>query len=74
MKQLEEIFQTWSDNLNDSSEIIAAWKAIELEVEVLQDNKLLDLIFAYATATQKEAFFAGYKKGMLLMMEITESL
>lgn len=74
MKQLEEIFQTWSNNLEDSPEITAAWKAVELEAEILQDNKLLDLIFAYATITQKEAFFAGYKKGMLLMMEIAENL
>ena len=52
--------------------ILATWKAIETELELLQNDKMQDLIFAYATAVQKEAFCAGYKKGMRLMMEILE--
>lgn len=70
MKQLDEIFQNWSDSLEDSPEVLAAWKAIEIELEVLRNDKIQDLIFAYSTALQKEAFCAGYKKGILLMMEI----
>lgn len=70
MKQLDEIFQNWSDSLEDSPEVLAAWKAIEIELELLQNDKIQDLIFAYSTALQKEAFCAGYKKGILLMMEV----
>ena len=72
MMQLEEIFQNWSDTLEDSPEILATWKAIEIELELLQNDKMQDLIFAYSTTVQKEAFCAGYKKGMRLMMEILE--
>lgn len=72
MKQLEEIFQNWSDTLEDSPVILATWKAIEIELELLQNDKMQDLIFAYSTAVQKEAFCAGYKKGMRLMLEILE--
>ena len=68
MKQLNEIFQNWSDTLEDSPEVLAAWKAIEIELELLQNDKIQDLIFAYSTTLQKEAFCAGYKKGMLLIM------
>ena len=39
-------------------------------LELLQNDKIQDLIFAYSTTLQKEAFCAGYKKGMLLIMEI----
>ena len=70
MKQLNEIFQNWSDTLEDSPEVLAAWKAIEIELELLQNDKIQDLILAYSTTLQKEAFCAGYKKGMLLIMEI----
>lgn len=70
MMQLEEIFQNWSDTLEDSPEVLATWKAIEIELELLQNDKIQDLIFAYSTVVQKEAFCAGYKKGMRLMMEI----
>jgi len=42
--------------------ILATWKAIEIELELLQNDKMQDLIFAYSTAVQKEAFCAGYKK------------
>ena len=62
MKQLEEIFQNWSDTLEDSSVILATWKAIEIELELLQNDKMQDLIFAYSTAVQKEAFVLGIKK------------
>ena len=72
MKQLNEIFQNWSDTLEDSPEVLAAWKAIGIELELLLDDKMQDLIFAYSTAVQKEAFCAGYKKGMRLMMDIIE--
>lgn len=72
MKQLNEIFQNWSDTLEDSPEVLAAWKAIGIELELLQDDKMQDLIFAYSTAVQKEAFCAGYKKGMRLIMDILE--
>lgn len=72
MKQLEEISQNWNDSLEDSPEVLATWKAIEIELELLQNDKMQDLIFAYSTAVQKEAFCAGYKKGMRLMMEIIE--
>ena len=72
MKQLEEISQNWNDSLEDSPEVLAAWKAIGIELELLQDDKMQDLIFAYSTAVQKEAFCAGYKKGMRLMMDIIE--
>ena len=72
MMQLEEIFQNWSDTLEDSPVIFATWKAIEIELELLQNDKMQDLIFAYSTAVQKEAFCAGHKKGMRLMMEILE--
>ena len=72
MKQLNEIFQNWSDTLEDSPVILATWKAIEIELKLLQNDKMQDLIFAYSTAVQKEAFYAGYKKGMRLMMEILE--
>ena len=72
MKQLNEIFQNWSDTLEDSPEVLAAWKAIGIELELLQDDKMQDLIFSYSTAVQKEAFCAGYKKGMRLMMDIIE--
>lgn len=37
MKQLNEIFQNWSDTLEDSPEVLAAWKAIGIELELLQD-------------------------------------
>lgn len=70
MKQLDEIFQNWSDSLEDSPEVLAAWKAIEIELELLQNDKMQDLILAYSTTVQKEAFCAGYKKGILLMIEI----
>ena len=72
MKQLNGIFQNWSDTLEDSLVILATWKAIETELELLQNDKMQDLIFAYSTTVQKEAFCAGYKKGMRLMMEILE--
>ena len=72
MKQLEEIFQNWSYTLEDSPVILATWKAIETELELLQNDKMQDLIFAYSTAVQKEAFCAGYKKGIRLIMDIIE--
>ena len=72
VKQLDEIFQNWSDNLEDSPEVLAAWKAIEIELELLQNDKMQDLIFAYSTALQKEAFCTGYKRGMCLIIEIIE--
>ena len=59
MKQLNEIFQNWSDTLEDSPVILATWKAIEIELELLQNDKM-------------QAFCAGYKKGIRLMMEILE--
>ena len=61
MKQLNEIFQNWSDTLEDSPEVLAAWKAIGIELELLQDDKMQDFFLAYSTAVQKEAFCAGYK-------------
>ena len=51
---------------------LATWKAIETELELLQNDKMQDLIFAYSTAVQKEAFCAGYKKGIRLIMDILE--
>ena len=72
MMQLEEIFQNWNDSLEDSPEVLATWKAIEIELELLQNDKMQDLIFAYSTAVQKEAFCAGYKKGIRLIMDILE--
>ena len=72
MKQLNGIFQNWSDTLEDSLVILATWKAIETELVLLQNDKMQDLIFAYSTAVQKEAFCAGYKKGIRLIMDILE--
>ena len=72
MKQLNGIFQNWSDTLEDSLVILATWKAIETELELIQNDKMQDLIFAYSTAVQKEAFCAGYKKGIRLIMDILE--
>ena len=72
MKQLNGIFQNWSDTLEDSLVILATWKAIETELELLQNDKMQDLIFAYSTAVQKEAFCAGYKNGIRLIMDILE--
>ena len=72
MKQLNGIFQNWSDTLEDSLVILATWKAIATQLELLQNDKMQDLIFAYSTAVQKEAFCAGYKKGIRLIMDILE--
>lgn len=62
MKQLEEIFQNWSYTLEDSPVILATWKAIETELELLQNDKMQDLIFAYLRRCKKKLFVLGIKK------------
>ena len=70
MTQLEELFETWNNTINDTPEIILAWKKVEMKLEKTSADNLTDLIFDYTTVSQKEAFSAGFKKGMLLMLEI----
>ena len=43
---------------------------MEMELEKTSADNLTDLIFDYATVAQKEAFSAGFKKGLLLMLEV----
>ena len=69
MKQLNEIFQNWSDTLEDSPVILATWKAIETELELLQNVKMQDLIFSYSDIFPvKTARFANvaFSNGSLL--------
>lgn len=70
MTQLEELFETWNNTINDTPEIILAWKKVEIELKKTSADNLTDLIFDYTTAAQKEAFSAGFKKGMLLILEV----
>ena len=70
MTQLEELFETWNNTINDTPEIILAWKKVEIELKKTSADNLTDLIFNYTTAAQKEVFSAGFKKGMLLMLEV----
>ena len=68
MKQLNGIFQNWSDTLEDSLVILATWKAIETELELLQNDKMQDLIFAYSTAVQKRyTVNNGYSRGLKIL-------
>ena len=39
-------------------------------MEKTSADNLTDLILDYATVAQKEAFSAGFKKGLLLMLEV----
>lgn len=70
MTQLEELFEHWNNTINDTPEIILAWKKVEMELEKTSADNLTDLIFDYATVAQKEAFSVGFKKGLFLMLEV----
>lgn len=70
MTQIEKLFEHWNNTINDTPEIILAWKKVEMELEQTSADNLTDLIFDYTTVVQKEAFSAGFKKGMLLMLEV----
>lgn len=76
MKELEKIYEKWSEDQTDRREVVGCWCEIEVYLyEVCSDNareKIEDYILSYGRLLEEQAFIEGFGLAFRIWKEVID--